>query len=552
MQKVLDRFRRRLNLQTGPSPTTEVPPEPPVDDTVPEYGQEEAYVPPIERKIHPNLNALAAELEEEVRAQPRPASGPGGKSGPFGLPELSIPGPSAMIDPPLPISPMSRRWRGPIDNTASAGMAPPVNVMFDPGTSRAPLTGVILSAPAEQDHGSNDEDGEGVEEFGRRRLSMSSMSNSNSASGTGTGPTESSPQNTTRSRGSSTNPSPLPETRAKRIFTRLTNFGQRSIPTPPSAWSTFGRKTVGERRSIPHISDFGEIGPSSRPPSRPTSAQQSHSRKASQTHSYPHSISGTHPHSRSSTSHGPGDPQPPSSLRVHPTSASTTSIPPASTTPPSSGFTFGSHAVGRNASSPTSPVPPLHSPQSDDNQLGRSDDRAIVGRRPRPSASLPSMSSASSPWISGFPTRPNVHEIFNGARPSTSQGSSSRAHRRLSGGGDSPTSTRRRRRRNQSRSASMRGRTSVDMQRENVSGDLSNFGNKARGTYDAWSTDDQRVVFLFPCLFFPAFRFLYLLPLFRRPQHSSANSSIRGIGSSSRVQGEASGEFWAGFCRYER
>ena len=141
------------------------------------------------------------------------------------------------------------------------------------------------------------------------------------------------------------------ETRAHRVLKSLATFGK----SPPSAWSTFGRKTLRETHSVPHITDFGG-----------STTSQTHSRNSTST--------------PSSTWHSHSSPAGDNAMNNTFGSASS----------PSSGFTFGS----RNNGPTIPPLPPL--PRLDDNL-----------KHPRPSTSLPSMSD----------NRPMVQYIFNPSQP---------------------------------------------------------------------------------------------------------------------------------------
>lgn len=272
MLGLFSKLRRSSHKQNSvEQPNTIVPGEP---STLPTR-----IAAPLEQRIHPDLDALAAALENIPRSST----------------DGQIPSTPAPVSGPLVLTPGPKRPR-------AQSNAEPAQ---QPSTSLAPLS----PDPA-----------------GESSVSISTSSSQ--------------------------------ETRARRLLTRLTSFGQSN---PPSAWSTFGRKTVREVQSVPHLTDFG-------------GGSQFHSRPASGStsrHSYSHA--GTRPETPSSTwnSSPVGD------------GAGMNTFGSASS--PSSAFTFGSRSNGKSSVPPVPPLPALE-------HL----------KHPRASASLPSMSD----------TRPMAQDIF--------------------------------------------------------------------------------------------------------------------------------------------
>lgn len=418
-------FRRRKTSQTVPLTLAAAAEEALVQEPV------QIYAPPVERKIHPDLNALAAQFENDVpdpRRTPRktlvtaepPTAGPSSD-----IPFISL----------SPARPRQRRQSQTQDSPPPPSSSPRVPLSPPQETTRParPLEGLPESTTS---------------------LSSASESMSNPRTETSAHDTPGSPRSSTNS------PS---ETRARRILTRLTTFGLRNSPStsttnPPSAWSTFGRRTVRSSSSIPHLTDFGGDSSRSHSDSRHASRATSPSQSQSQ--------HGTRPETPASAFHQAHSPHAdPNTSTPYSTFASSSSA-----TPPSSGFTFGSHGLGRLAdTSPPPPLPPLDHPafqDASDSRHGTDTSIQVTDtnnaregqvRQPRASASLPSMS------------RPKAQDIFN-SPASQPRASTSRSRTATLGG-----STRRRRRRE--RTASNNESIESQSQRESY---RSVFGNKAR------------------------------------------------------------------------
>ncbi|KAH7872273.1 uncharacterized protein C8R40DRAFT_493047 [Lentinula edodes] len=161
---------------------------------------------PFERRIHPNLNALAAELSSDIQ-DTRPPN------------ETSFPPPASpsQIDVNIPFLPLTP-W---IRTRHSSSSANPTTTQIANTSTRT-----------------QEERSEVQEHIPSNRSIDPTTSQSNA------------------------NPTPSnerPESRTNRIFNRLTGLGARASPTPnpPSAWNTFGRRKSRRHNSIPHASDFG-------------------------------------------------------------------------------------------------------------------------------------------------------------------------------------------------------------------------------------------------------------------------------------------------------
>ncbi|KAJ7595080.1 hypothetical protein C8J56DRAFT_456583 [Mycena floridula] len=299
MDSLFSLFRRRAKSAAEPASL----PAPPA------ISQTTSLPLRVDRRIHPNLNALAAEFEEAVPQTRRPSGD-------------------------IPLSTQPRRHS-------------------QPGERPVPPTAAPLSpTPLDALHEST--------------VSLSSASTSSHPAGTDT-----SAHDTTRSSS---------DTRV------LASLAQRNLAltTAPSAWSTFGRRTVRETQSVPHFTDFGESGPS-RSQSRPSSIATSHQ------------------------SHGTSPETPP---LVYPTSPMNT----VDSGSPGSGFTFGSFGY---SATPPPPLPTLDHPAFVRFARDNATETHSSIRQPRPSSSLPYI-------------RPKAQDIFSSpsSQPSPSRRSSIARRRR--------------------------------------------------------------------------------------------------------------------------
>ncbi|KAJ4496997.1 hypothetical protein C8R41DRAFT_241989 [Lentinula lateritia] len=161
---------------------------------------------PFERRIHPNLNALAAELSSDI-----PDTRPPNETS---FPPRASPSQIDVNTPFLPLTP----W---IRTRHSSSSATPTTTQIANTSTRT-----------------QEERSEVPEHIPSNRSIGPTTSQSN------TSPTPSNER---------------PESRTNRIFNRLTGLGVRASPTPnpPSAWNTFGRRKSRRHNSIPHASDFG-------------------------------------------------------------------------------------------------------------------------------------------------------------------------------------------------------------------------------------------------------------------------------------------------------
>ncbi|KAJ4482491.1 hypothetical protein J3R30DRAFT_2180832 [Lentinula aciculospora] len=162
-----------------------------------------SFPSPFERRIHPNLNALAAELSSDIQDTRH-------SNETFPLPRDTLSQTDLNI-PFVPLTPWIRNRTDPLSVT---------------------LTPTQITNTATQPQESLTEEPISI------NTSIDVTPDSNVS------PTPSNER---------------PESRANRIFNRLTGLGVRASPTPnpPSAWNTFGRRRSRRHNSIPHASDFG-------------------------------------------------------------------------------------------------------------------------------------------------------------------------------------------------------------------------------------------------------------------------------------------------------
>ncbi|KAJ3998829.1 hypothetical protein F5050DRAFT_1154054 [Lentinula boryana] len=195
-------YRKKTTILAGDgssSATTRVTPEPRASQNENALSRTSLSFP-LERRIHPDLNALAAELSSDIH-DPRHSN----------------------EDSPLPRA------------------IPSQTVVNIPSVSLTPWI--------------------------RDRHNIPSATQTTNIT-THETPTESAPEPTSSDKSIHASPqgnvSPTPsnerpESRANRIFNRITGLGVRASPTPnpPSAWNTFGRRRSRRHNPIPHASDFG-------------------------------------------------------------------------------------------------------------------------------------------------------------------------------------------------------------------------------------------------------------------------------------------------------
>ncbi|KAJ3729407.1 hypothetical protein C8R42DRAFT_163628 [Lentinula raphanica] len=258
----------------GSSTTTRVTPDPkssqpniPLSRTI--------FSTPLERRIHPNLNALAAELSYDLDAARHSTEA----------------------------SPAVLRTVPPQNEGSTSQVSnPPRTQNQHISSSAIPDTNQNTNTATRKQETRTEDDPEPI-----------SLDNPISSS--------------SQSRFSPTPSNERSESRANHIFNRITGLGVRASPTPnpPSAWNTFGRRKSRRHNSIPHASDFGaspDVSLSNSQRSHASSSQtspwhaadtsadtsgslsmslqsisQSHSRSQSQSYSF-HTPSHTqHPHS---------------------------------------------------------------------------------------------------------------------------------------------------------------------------------------------------------------------------------------------------------------
>lgn len=362
MLGALWRNRRRRGSSQGQTLLAQHTQSTPENDTLNDEGNDSeippipttSYTPHVARKIHPDLNALAAELETQP---PKPR-----KSLDALNIDFSNSNPTSTRE--LPLGPRLRPRKPSHEPELQPTSHPSPPVSITPAQPAAVSAVSLASAP-------------------------SSHTDTSLTYDTSVTPSSATPET---------------QTKTRRLLNRLTNLAQRTPPSlatanPPSAWSTFGRKTVREVISVPHLTDFGESSRSAGP-SRPLSRSASQKSQAG--------TSGSRPDTPASAPHV--DPPTPVSA-VHSTSS------------PSSGFTFGSWHGGKRQESTPPPLPPLDHPAF--NQSLRTDmghdrtasnddpehDTTISMRHPRHSSSLPSMSAELYSWTTDR-QHPDSREVF--------------------------------------------------------------------------------------------------------------------------------------------
>jgi hypothetical protein len=359
------------------SPTSPVSPNNPTGQTVSR--------PQVQQRIHPNLNALAEELAPSIQGSPisdrRPA------------PSLN----SADNQSFVSLTPWIRNRR---HSTGGASH-----------TTRPTFSTI--------NHETNDAKSDVHPSTILHDLPEVPASHSSLPESSPERPVPSAEPTMDYSASSSTqSPAPTPDIRSSRLLDRLVGITRRpSNPsptnrnrqdlTPPSAWSTFGRKRKGvkSRDSIPHMTDFGlgrsnagEISyassqrssaygdyDSSRVSPDPVEADRPQSQQSRSESSYGHSRAPSRDSPTLSRSHSRNQTPSYTNSQSHSFSYSQSRSPsqvfvtPASTpgarapSPPSSGFTFGSGTLGRKQKHTSVSTPPPPMPKLRLSLFGRAD-----------------------------------------------------------------------------------------------------------------------------------------------------------------------------------
>ncbi|KAI3610619.1 hypothetical protein WG66_007153 [Moniliophthora roreri] len=383
---LLSRLRRRTESHSSHGSNSQVP----VIPASPEHPHNNTILP-FNRKIHPDLNALAAQLS--------PVS-------PVNTPDVSR---SAQPDPLLtPLTPWIPTRPRAHSNTPSEPASSPKY------TPEARKTSSRTQSPSSPHS---------------RRTSFASETRTDTSHG-------------------HLNQSPTPSATSLRtsVVRRLANISRRSSPPPgsqpPSAWSTFGRRGASRKKShaLPHASDFGGgdlSNETSRMHSRSQSATQSTQSIAEAPVLHPDELSmrGT-PDDSEEGSHyswSPSHSRRPSASQSKTRNSSES----PNISSPSSKFTFGRSRGAQLVAPPsipviTSPIRRANRPSLKDaisDAKGYDSECSFDFRFPRPAISLPTLTEVSSTNDSDAPTDQSRPEglAFRMRRDSTGSSAGNRS-----------------------------------------------------------------------------------------------------------------------------